>query len=73
MYPSTHFLATFLVAEVLVQVGIFNHYHALIAAVLTVLLDLDHYISYALRHKDFNFIHFWNDANTYLEEGRRMW
>ncbi|MBU0461663.1 MAG: metal-dependent hydrolase [Nanoarchaeota archaeon] len=71
MYPSTHFLVPLFIGEILVQIGMLTHTQALIAAVLAVAIDLDHYLVYALYHKDLNFMHFWNDSNRKGDEKGR--
>jgi hypothetical protein len=62
MYPWTHFLFPFFIAEVLVSLSYLNHWHALIAGVVGVLIDLDHPIEFVLVRKKFNFRKAWNNS-----------
>lgn len=65
MYPPTHFIVTFFLAELFVKFGILTHNQALICATITVLIDLDHYIEYIIHSKSFNFKNAWNGASLH--------
>jgi len=71
MYPTSHFLVPFFLAELLVGTGLLNHHHALIAGLLGVLIDLDHFIEYAIHHKDLSIKHAWNAAALHREISAR--
>jgi len=62
MYPQTHFLFAFFLAEIFVQIGWLNHYSALICAVLAVIIDFDHIIEHFLLTKDRSLKRFWNNS-----------
>lgn len=62
MYPQSHFLFTFLIAEIFVKLNIFNHYTALLTALIALLIDTDHFIYYSIKHKDLSLKHAWNTA-----------
>ena len=62
MYPQTHFLVPFALAEILVKLGLFNHKLALIAGVVGVIIDLDHYLHRIIIHHDFSVKSAWNKA-----------
>ncbi len=62
MYPQTHFLVPFFLAEILVKFGLLNHNLALMAGFVGVLIDLDHYLHRILIHHDFSLKRTWNAA-----------
>ena len=62
MYPQTHFLVPFALAEILVKLGLFNHKLALIAGVVGIIIDLDHYLHRIIIHHDFSVKSAWNKA-----------
>jgi membrane-bound metal-dependent hydrolase YbcI (DUF457 family) len=71
MYPQTHFLFPFFLAEILVSFGYLNHWQALIAGLVGMLIDLDHPIEYALIKKKFSWREAWNNSVvTHKVEGR---
>ncbi|MBT3691489.1 hypothetical protein HOD75_02940 [archaeon] len=70
MYPFTHFLFAFFIGEILVKYNIFNHQIALITALIATLIDIDHFIYYGIKHKDWNLKHAWNGA-VYKKEPER--
>jgi len=56
MYLRTHFLAGFLSARLF---G-FNAFYSIISGILAVLIDLDHPISYSIKHHKLKFKEVWN-------------
>lgn len=64
MYPQTHFLVPFVLAEILVKFGLLNHNLALLAGFVGVLIDLDHYLHRIIVHHDFSLKSAWNKAIT---------
>jgi len=54
MYPHTHFLFAYLISLIFVRLGYFSHSQAVFIAILAVLIDLDHYISYVMTKKNFS-------------------
>jgi hypothetical protein len=62
MYPLTHFLVPFVLAQIFVKLGYLDYRFALIAALLGVLIDLDHYIYRIFSAKDYSFKKAWNIA-----------
>jgi hypothetical protein len=70
MYPLTHFLAPFLVGLILVNFGYFTFNHALIAGLIGLLIDVDHFLYYFTIKRDFNFKNAWNSAVNHKFEER---
>ena len=71
MYPWTHFLFPVFLVEILVHISYLNHWHALIAGLIGVLVDLDHPIEFALVRKKFNLRQAWNNSVvSHKVEGR---
>ncbi len=64
MYPQTHFLVPFVLAEILVKFGLLNHNLALLAGLAGVFIDLDHYLHRVIIHHDFSVKSAWNKAIT---------
>lgn len=62
MYPLTHFLLAFLIGLILVYYGQFNLFQAFITGLVALLIDIDHFIYYSIRKKDFSFKNAWNAA-----------
>ena len=70
MYPLTHFLFPLFLAEIFVKFGILNHWTALGAGIFGVLIDIDHIISYVIRHKNLNIRKAWNASVKINEKAR---
>ncbi len=64
MYPQTNFLVPFVLAELLVKFGLLNHNLALLAGIVGVFIDIDHYLHRIIIHRDFNLKSAWNKAIT---------
>ncbi|MFA6461596.1 MAG: metal-dependent hydrolase [Candidatus Woesearchaeota archaeon] len=71
MYPQTHFIVPFLLAEVLVKLGILNHKLAFLAGLIGVIIDLDHYLYRVIKYKDFSLKDSWNGAIVRGDPGER--
>ena len=70
MYPFSHFLFALFIGEIFVKLNLLNHDLALLVAVIAVLIDLDHFIYYSIKHKDWNLKHAWNAAVSGREKER---
>ncbi|MAG20314.1 hypothetical protein CL618_02675 [archaeon] len=62
MLPITHFLVGLLFGLLGMKLGFFNIYFAILVAILAVAMDVDHLISYYLRHKEWSLKKCWNVA-----------
>ena|SRR3989338_5277916 len=62
MYPQSHFLLPFVLGLGFVKLEVLDIKLALIAGLLGVLIDIDHYIAFLYYYKDFNIKHVWNAA-----------
>jgi len=71
MYPPTHFLAGLTIGAIGAKVGYFDHQEALTLAALATLIDLDHYIYYIHKYKNFSLIKAWQSALDKREAGQR--
>lgn len=60
MYPQTHFLFSFFVALIFVKLGIFNYKIAFFVALVGMLIDLDHFLNFAIRRQDYSLKDAWN-------------
>lgn len=60
MYPQSHFLFSLLIGLIFVKFGFFNYKIALVIAVFAVLIDIDHFINFAVRRKDYKLKDAWN-------------
>ncbi len=67
MYPHTHFIVAFFVGMIFTKAGHITIEMALIAALISVLIDLDHLIEYGIRHKEWSMIKAWNASVVYHE------
>ncbi|MBN2458461.1 metal-dependent hydrolase [Candidatus Woesearchaeota archaeon] len=65
MYPHAHFITGFLFGVIGWRFGIINAVDMFIIAAGAVLIDIDHYIYYIIRHKDLNPKRFWNKSAEY--------
>jgi len=70
MLPHTHFLFAFLIGEILVKRGIFSLQLAVLTAILAVLIDLDHFIFYSVKHTNLSLKNAWNAAVLHHEQER---
>ena len=52
MLPITHFLVGLLFGLIGVRIGFFGYFGAFLIAILAVLIDFDHLITYYVRHKN---------------------
>lgn len=62
MYPQSHFLVPFLIGEVFVQLGGFSHTGAVIAGIIGMFVDIDHFIEFFFHHKVLSIRKSWNNA-----------
>ncbi len=60
MYPQSHLLFAFLIGLIFVKFGIFGYQIALLIALFAVLVDLDHFIIFAIRKGDYSLRDAWN-------------
>jgi hypothetical protein len=67
MYPQSHFLVPFFLGLVLKKFNLMSLEGAIISGIIGVLIDLDHYIYYALKVKKnrFSLRNAWNNSSTY--------
>lgn len=70
MYPQTHFLLALFLGEILVRFGILGQKAVVVTAVLAVLIDLDHWVAFIIRHKKYSFKKAWNAATISHENER---
>jgi len=72
MYPQTHFLFSFLVGLIFFKTGVIDLRMALLVAVVGLLVDLDHYITFIIKYKakDFKIKDAWNRAVKGMYRGR---
>jgi hypothetical protein len=62
MYPITHFLVPLFIGEMLVPSGFFTNGQALLAGLVGLLMNLDHYLHRVTIHKDWSVVRAWNEA-----------
>ncbi|MBI4141028.1 metal-dependent hydrolase [Candidatus Woesearchaeota archaeon] len=62
MYPQSHFLLPFFLAELLVQFGWLTHTNAIIAGLVGMFVDIDHFIEFFFHHKVLSIRRSWNNA-----------
>ncbi len=60
MYPQSHFLFSLLIALVLANFGIFTYGIAFLIAFASVFVDIDHFIIFAVKRKEWNLKDAWN-------------
>lgn len=60
MYPQSHFLFALLIASIFAKYGVFDYKIALLIAVFAVLVDIDHFINFAIHKKDYSLKDAWN-------------
>ncbi|MBW2963223.1 metal-dependent hydrolase [Candidatus Woesearchaeota archaeon] len=70
MYPQTHFLAALFLGEVLLKLGVLSQKTVVVCAVLAVLIDLDHWAAFMIRHHEFSLKKAWNAATVKHENER---
>jgi len=70
MYPWSHFLFPLFIAEIFVKLNILNHYGAILAGLIGLSVDIDHFIGYVIHHRDLNLKHAWN-ADVVKHENER--
>ena len=72
MYPQTHFLFSYFIALILVKFGVFDYKIAFFVALVGVLVDIDHYLTFLFRYKykDFSLKDAWNRAVRGFYHGR---
>lgn len=70
MYPQTHFLFSYLIGLVFAKFGIIDYRSALFVSVVGLLIDVDHFIEFVFRYKEWSFKHAWNRAVNGLYRGR---
>lgn len=71
MYPHSHLLAGLAAGSVAHNFGYLNYQEMFLVAGLAVLVDLDHYVYYAVKHKTLNFVNAWQAAIKGKEDGER--
>jgi len=62
MYPQSHFLFSFLIAGIFVKFGVFDWKIALLIGLIAVFIDLDHFLNFAIRRKDYDLKDAWNSC-----------
>jgi len=60
MYSQSHFLFSFFIALIFVKFNIFSYEIALLIAVFAVLVDIDHFIKFAVKKRKYNLREAWN-------------
>ena len=60
MYPQSHFLFSLLIALILAKLHIFDYRIALIIALVAVFMDIDHFIIFIIKRKDWKLKDAWN-------------
>lgn len=60
MYPQSHFLFSLLIALIFVKFNVFNYKIALFIALFAVLMDIDHFIIYIIKRKEWSLKDAWN-------------
>lgn len=60
MYPQSHFLFSFLIALIFVKFNVFDYRIALLIATLAIFIDIDHFIIYIIKRKDWSLKDAWN-------------
>ncbi len=68
MLPHTHFLVGLIFGLIGIRLGLFNLWFAFLIAILSVLIDIDHLISYYKHKKKINLKECWN--HTFQEHKR---
>lgn len=71
MYPPTHLIAGLFMGQLGVQVGFFTQPQAWIVALLALLVDLDHFLFFAYKHRKFDLRAAWDAAVSGKEKGER--
>lgn len=70
MYPLTHFLISFLIGLILAEQGYFTFIQAIITGFVGLLIDMDHFIYYFAKKRDFNLRKAWNAVVRHTMEER---
>lgn len=70
MYPQTHFLASYFIGLIFAKLGFFDYKVALFVGLAGMLIDIDHYIVFALKYKELNLKDSFNKAVKGLYHGR---
>ncbi len=60
MYPQSHFLFSLLIALILAKLNIFDYRIALLIALVAVFVDIDHFIIFVAKRKDWKLKDAWN-------------
>ena len=60
MYPQSHFLFSFLIGGIFAKFGIFSWKIALLVGLVGMIIDLDHFLNFAFRRKDYDLKDAWN-------------
>ncbi|USN45184.1 MAG: metal-dependent hydrolase [Candidatus Woesearchaeota archaeon] len=71
MYPHSHFLFGLFLGIVLLQAGILSSTGVILLSVLAVLIDVDHFLYFAFKHKSASVRNAWNAAVVFHEKGER--
>ncbi len=70
MYPQTHLLFSYFVALIFVKFTVFDHNTAIFVALVALLIDVDHYLTFIFKYKEMDFKHAWNKAVKGVYKGR---
>ena len=70
MYPLTHFLVAFFIGLLMVKYNGFGYLHALYTGLFGLLIDVDHFIYYVTKKRDFNLRNAWNASVKYMFYGK---
>ncbi len=70
MYPQSHFLFSFLIALIFVKYEVFDYKIAFFIAIFALLIDIDHYINFAIRRGDYSLKDAWNTVTVRHFKGR---
>jgi hypothetical protein len=69
MYPFAHFLLPLLIGQILVKLNLFSYKLAFAAALVGLLLDVDHFVWYVYKYKSWNLRKAWNaDVRYHVQE-----
>lgn len=70
MYPLTHFLFAFLIGLIFMKNGQFSLLQAFYTGLVGLFVDVDHFVYFVFRKKDFSLKNAWNSAVKYKLEER---
>lgn len=67
MLPHTHALFAFVLGYVGLQADLLQWPYVFLAVFISLIVDIDHYVMYAIKTKNFSFVKFWNYCITELD------